>query len=150
LTKTKKTHLSKGISLSTLITAKVIEQWYLCQANFLLPGLVLLTNPTIFLVIVQIYTLLGVIISFKKKSSRINSTILSTYPFLFHICFMIFYWTESTEIIIITELVCLVVFLMGVVHHFFTLLFELGKTIAKIYRICRKQNSVAKEANEKE
>ena len=125
----------------------MIEQWYLCQANFLLPCLVLLTTPIIFLIAIQLYTLLGVIISYKKSSYRINSTILSTYPLLFHICFMIFFWTESIEVIIITELVCLVVYITGVVHHFLTLLFELGKIIAKIYQRCRKQNSVANEVN---
>lgn len=57
----------KPITLSDLITFDILEHWYLCQANFILPSLVLIANPIFFLVIVQLYTLLGVVIAFKKK-----------------------------------------------------------------------------------
>ena len=126
-----------------------MEQWYLCQANFLLPSLVLLSSPIFFLVVVQLYSFLGVIIAFKKKKTRVNSFILALYPFLFHTCFMIFYWCTSANIIIITELICLAVFLLGVIHHFLTVVFEIGAFLVKLYKKLSKKNQVKPKSKPK-
>jgi hypothetical protein len=131
---------TKPITFGSLVTVDILEQWYLCQANFLLPCLVLFPSPVIFLTVVQLYTLLGVVIGFKKRRMRANSTILAIYPFLFHVCFMVFYWSTSAEVLIITEMLCLGTYLMGVFHHFLTLLYELAMVLAKIYRRCRRKN----------
>ena len=76
-----------------MLTGDIAEQWHLCQANFVLPCFVLLSNPIYFLVVVCLYTFLGIVIAFKKKEMRINSFILAIYPFIFHVCFMFLYWS---------------------------------------------------------
>lgn len=55
------------ITFRDLITFEILEHWYLCQANFIFPCLVLIANPIFFLVIIQLYTFLGVLIAFNKK-----------------------------------------------------------------------------------
>ena len=73
--------------------------------------------------IIFFYSLLGVVIAFKKKERRLNSFVLSLYPFFFHVCFMVFYFAQSNKVLLITQLVCFTVFLLGSVHHSLTLLF---------------------------
>ena len=53
--------------MKKLLTIDIAEQWYLCQANFIFPSLVLLSNPIYFLTAIQLFTILGAIIAFKKK-----------------------------------------------------------------------------------
>ena len=132
----------KPLTLRDLITFEIIEQWYLCQANFLLPTLVLLANPGFFMVIVLFYTFLGVVIAYKKKELRKNNVLLALYPFLFHLCFMIFYWCETVEVIVVTELVCLCVYLVGLFHHVLTLIYDFGCFLAKLWKSCKKGNKI--------
>ena len=121
------------MTFSNLFTYEIAEQWYLCQANFLLPCLVLLPMPLIFLIVIQGYTLLGVFIAFKKKEARVNSFILSLYPFFFHLCFIIFYVTDSLEIIQPTQLVCMACYLIGIIHHLLSFLYEILSFFVKLY-----------------
>ena len=122
------------ITFSRLINFEIVEQWHLCQANFIYPCLVLFSNPAIFLVVILFFTILGVVIAFKKREMRINSIILSLYPFLFHICFMIFYWVSSVNIIIITQIVCLGIYFLGVIHHSLTLFYEIAAFVIHFIR----------------
>lgn len=115
----------RPINLSDLVTAEILEQWYFCQINFLLPCLVLLSNPLFFLIGIFFYSFLGVVIAFHKRKTRINSFILSLYPFFFHVCFLVLYWVKSEKVLALTQLICLVVFLLGSVHHCLTLIYEI-------------------------
>jgi hypothetical protein len=58
---------NETVSFGNLLTGDLMEQWYLCQANFILPLLVLLPNPAIFLVVVLLYNTFGIVIAFRKK-----------------------------------------------------------------------------------
>ena len=109
----------------------------------------LLSDPSVFLVVILLFSLVGVMICFKKEEMRINSTILTLYPLLFHFCFMIFYWSNSTEVLIVTELICLGSYLIGLIHHILTLLYEIGTFWIKIFKNCCKSNKVShKETTE--
>ena len=122
------------ISLKELITGDILEQWYQCQVNFLLPCLVLLSSPLYFLIIVFFSSFLGVIIAFKKRNLRVNSFILSLYPFLFHSCFIILYWAKSEKVLALAQLICLIIFLLGSVHHCLTLFYEVIVGVFKFIR----------------
>ena len=129
------------------MTFEILEQWYFCQANFCIPFLVLISNPLPFLVVIQLYMLLGVLIAFKKKEKKINSVLLALYSFVFHVCFIIFYWAPSTQVMIITELICLAVFLIGVVHHILTVLYEIFVVAVKLFcKLCKVSRIVPKVA----
>ena len=104
-----------------LFSFDLVEQWYLSQMNFIYPCLALLQDPIYFLVVIQLFTFLGVVIAFKKKSSRANSVLLAMYPFLFHTSFMVFYWSTSVTVLIIAEFICLTSFIIGIFHHFITI-----------------------------
>lgn len=73
---------------------------------------------------------------------RVNSFILSLYPLIFHTCFLIFYWSPSLKVTIITELVCLGVYLLGVIHHIVTLAYEVIIFLAKYIKMSRKERKV--------
>jgi hypothetical protein len=119
-------------------TFEIAEQWHICQANFIYPLLVLLPDPAYFMVAIAIFSGLGVFICFKKKKMRVNSFILSLYPFAFHVCFMILYWCSSMEVLICTEVSCLGLYLMGSVHHCLTFLYEILTFFKFIFKnLCR-------------
>ena len=65
-TKQKREERYERLTFSKLISFEIVEQWHICQANFIYPCLVLLSSPKIFLIVVQLYTILGVIIAFKR------------------------------------------------------------------------------------
>ena len=114
----------------------------------MIPCLVLLEDPKIFLVVIQIYTILGMVISFKRTEMRVNSFILSIYPFLFHVCFLVFYLSSSIKVLILAELVCLGVYLLGLVHHIATIIFEIIKFFIKLVKKCMKKNRVKTKKNQ--
>jgi uncharacterized membrane protein (DUF485 family) len=66
-----------------------------------------------------------------------NAFILTLYPFVFHLCFVVFYFFENTEVLIIAEEVCLVSLLIGSVHIFITVvitnIYNLYKLIESSY-----------------
>ncbi len=97
----------------------------MCEANCLLPALVLFSEPAYFLVPIFFFLALGIAINFKKKEHRLNCLIMSLYPFLFHLSFMIFYWCSSNEIVVITEIFCLLIYFIGSVHHIIFMLYEI-------------------------
>lgn len=124
--------------MSMLMTGDILEQWYNCQANFIYPSLALLFSPLPFLIVIFFYTLLGVAIAFRKRSQRVNSFFLSLYPFLFHCCFMVFYWCKSPYYLIIFEIACILIFLIGSIHHSLTLSYEILKFLVKLVRdVCK-------------
>jgi hypothetical protein len=130
--------LGNKISFGDLLTGKIAEKWYMSQTNFLLPFLVLLENPLWFLVAILPYTILGMIVGFNKGEQRVNSFVLAIYPFLFHCCFLIFYWAESHGLLVITQLICLGVLLLGSIHHTLTLFYEILHAIFKLVRrLCK-------------
>jgi hypothetical protein len=75
-----------------------LEQWYLCQINFLVPFLVLLDEPWFFMVVILFYNILGIIIMLKKQQQRVNSLLMAVYPLLFHLCFFVIFLTDSVEV----------------------------------------------------
>jgi hypothetical protein len=125
-----------------LVSGNLLEQWYQCQANFVYPLLVLLTDPVPFLVVILFFSALGIMAASRKRIQRVNNMVLACYPFLFHCCFMVFYWSSSLSILIITQFICLSLFLAGSVHHFLTLLYEIVSFIIKIARRCCKSNKI--------
>jgi energy-coupling factor transporter transmembrane protein EcfT len=143
--KTAKDNSRKGkttLIFGDLATGEILEQWHLCLANLLYPFLVLLTNPIVFLIVVFIFTLLGPIVAYRRTSHRLNSLVLSFYPFLFHCCFLIFYSTSSTEILAIAQMVCLSLFLLGSAHHTLTLIYEVLAFAVWFVRTGCKSNKV--------
>ena len=141
--------VEERINFSQLFTFQIADQWYTCQANFLIPCLVLLEDPKIFLVVVQLYMILGIVISFNRKEMRANSFILSIYPFIFHVCFMVFYFSSSNNVIILAELICLGVYLLGLVHHIATIIFEIFAFLIRLVKKCMKKNKVQPKRNRK-
>ena len=121
---------------------EILEQWYFCETNFLLPCFIFISNPAFFLIVIFFFSLLGIIISFRKKSKRWNSFVLSLYPFIFHLCFMIFFWCSNIKVIIITELICLTTFLLGSIHHCITLIFEIVAFLSKLVKKMFKTNKI--------
>ena len=127
-----------------------MESWYLCQANFIYPCLALLSTPVIFLVLIFLFSGLGVGIAFKKKTTMLNSIVLSVYPFLFHICFMIFYWSKDNQILVIAEIACLAIFSLGSMHHCLTLIYELIMFFVKVVKeLCLHSRNKVKPTNDK-
>ena len=127
-----------------------MESWYLCQANFIYPCLALLSTPVIFLVLIFLFSGLGVGIAYKKKTTRLNSIVLSVYPFLFHICFMIFYWSKDNQILVITEIACLAIFSLGSMHHCLTLIYELTMFFVKVVKeLCLSRRNKVKPTIDK-
>ena len=59
--------MEQTLTFSKLFSFDLVEQWHLSQANFLYPSLVLLVNPVYFLVVIQGFTLLGIVVAFNKK-----------------------------------------------------------------------------------
>jgi hypothetical protein len=49
-----------------LLTFDILEQWHVCQANFIYPALIILDDPVFFLVPILVFSALGVAINFKK------------------------------------------------------------------------------------
>lgn len=65
-----------------------------------------------------------------------NYFVLNLYPLLYHACFIIFYFITSSEILLYTEIVCLLCLFIGLIHYSITfaitILRFLGKIIKKI------------------
>jgi hypothetical protein len=137
------------LSLRKLLTAEVGEQWYLSQANFVYPCLVLLPSPAIFLIAILLYSALGVALAWNRHEWRLNSVLLNLYPFLFHVCFMVFYWCPTPKILVVTEILCLAIFLAGSVHHCLTLVVEGVVTLVKLVRQFCLSSRVAPDADAK-
>lgn len=126
--------------MSNLLTFEIVEQWYLCQANFLYPSLALLASPVYFLVVIQLFTILGAYICFRKRKMRLNSFILSLYPLCFHACFLIFYFSSDVQTLIIAETICFGVYLLGVFHHCFTVIYEIVIFIKNCWRVFKEKH----------
>ena len=86
--------------------------------------------------------MLGILIALKRKEKRLNSFLLELYPFLFHVCFMIFYWSPSVEVTIVTEMVCMGVYLVGTAHHLLFVVYEIINFLVKLFKLYRKNNQV--------
>ena len=138
-----KAEKSDEITFSQLFSYDLVEQWYLSQANFLYPSLILLQNPIYFLVTIELFTLLGLVIAFKKKEKRVNSFILAIYPCLFHTSFLVFYWSDSAFILFIAEFICLTSYLIGIFHNIMTLIFEFIIFLHNLYKSIKRDNNVA-------
>jgi hypothetical protein len=95
-----------------------------------------------FLVVVLPFTVLGVVVTFKKKRFRANSLILAIYPFLFHCCFLVFYWVKSYNLLVVTQLICLGVFLLGSIHHTLTICCDIVYAVVKLIRKLCKNNKI--------
>jgi hypothetical protein len=63
---------------------------------------------------------------------RANKVILSIHPILFHFCFVVFQFSSDPDVIINTELACLIIYCIGSAHELLTMLFSL---IYYIYRL---------------
>ena len=138
----------KEIGLFNLITVEIVEQWYNCQVNFLVPSMVLINSPIVFLVVIFLYSGLGVGIAIRKRD-RLNSLLLSIYPLVFHICFMVFYVEPPTRVVVYTEMICLLVFLIGALHNSLFLVYEIVVTAAKgIKHLCKSNRVDPKEQEE--
>jgi hypothetical protein len=46
--------------------------------------------------------MLGTAIAYKKTKQRVNSVVMTLYPFFFHICFMVFYWSDEVSVLVVT------------------------------------------------
>jgi hypothetical protein len=133
---------AKGFTFRRLATGDILEQWHLCQANFLYPCLALLPSPVPFLLAVLPFSALGIAAARRKRRQRINSVVLAFYPFLFHCCFMVFYWSTAIDVLAITQLVCLSLFLLGSVHHTLTLFYDVLAFAVRLVHHCCKGNRV--------
>lgn len=107
-----------------------LENWFICFSNFIYPLLIVFDSPIYFLAGILLYTLFQVFVSFKGVS--LNKKILSLYPFIFHVCFIIFYWITDLMMI---QIACLLILLIGSVHY---LLYEFI-LVAKIIFVLAKR-----------
>ena len=57
----------RKLTLSDLVTLDIVDQWYNCQINFVIPSLVLIDWPVVFLIPIFFFTLFGVYIGYKKR-----------------------------------------------------------------------------------
>lgn len=113
-------------------------EWLICLANFVYPFLVLLESPLPFLIIVSIFTFINLVIAFKQIKREKNSFVLTIYPFVFHMCFMVFYFCSSNDILVYTEIICLIVLLIGSLHNTISMLVSLLHAVYKIIkRMCK-------------
>ena len=76
----------------------------------------MIENPVYFLVAGQMFSLIGIYKACSYQRWRTNRIVMSMYPILFHLCFVIFYVSSDTTILIYTFIVCIVVFLVGSFH----------------------------------
>jgi hypothetical protein len=65
-----------------------------------------------------------------------NYFILTLYPFIFHVCFLIFRFASSKNVLIYTELVSLASLLLGLLHLSLTFLCRVLQIMFKVYRFC--------------
>jgi hypothetical protein len=69
--------------------------------------------------------------------------VLAFYPFLFHCCFLIFYWSTSAEILVITQMISLCIFLLGSAHHTLTFAYEILAFAFKLIKECCKNKKIS-------
>jgi hypothetical protein len=130
------------VPLRKMVTGDILEQWHLCQANFLYPCLTLLPSPVPFLLAVLPFSALGIAAARRKRRQRINSVVLAFYPFLFHCCFMVFYWSTANDVLVFTQLICISLFLLGSMHHTLTLFYDVLAFAVRLVHHCCKGNRV--------
>ena len=80
----------------------VLGEWFVCFANYIYPFLVLLEQPMYFLVGITIFTTVNLYFAYKQFRGNKNYFVLSTYPLLFHICFIIFYFATNNKVLVYT------------------------------------------------
>lgn len=113
--------------------------------NVLFPLLVVLKQPLYFLIVGLVILLFGT-----AKAAcctvihRKNKIMLSLYPVIFHLCFAVFYFSSSSKVLVIAEIACLIIYFIGSLHEFLTIIFDI---VAFIYRIvkanCKSSSQIA-------
>ena len=63
---------------------------------------------------------------------------------------MIFYLSNSLEVIILTELVCLGAYLLGLIHHILTLLYEIIAFFVLLYKKYKRKNAISPKTTKKD
>jgi hypothetical protein len=137
--KSKALNSKKKVTFGALLTVHVLGEWLICFANFLYPLLILIENPTCFLILIMVFTSINSLIILKDISKNKNYFVLSLYPLVFHSCFIVFYYSESTPTLIYAEIVCLLCLLLGLVHFSLTFCLKMLCFMAKIIKkMCSK------------
>ena len=56
---------------------------------------------------------------------------------------MIFFWCQSAKVVIFTELVCLIVYLLGSIHHSITFAYEIIIFLFQLVKkLCKGRNQI--------
>lgn len=113
-----------------------------CLANIYFPLLVLIENPLFFLVGASFFTLCCTLAVLKDLKNNKNLFLLSLYPLLFHTCFLIFYFCSSHQILIYTEIACLLMLLIGIAHFSLTVIVHILNFFFKLIKKICSRNSV--------
>jgi len=67
----------------------------------------------------------------------------SAYLIIFHVCFIVFKESNDNQVLAITSIICLFVFMLGALHNMLESLFRVAYFIIKmIKRHCQKSNKV--------
>jgi hypothetical protein len=114
-----------------------------------LPFLVLLESPVPFLVVVTIFTFFNFAVAAKQMKAEKNAFVLTIYPLLFHLCFIVFYYSTSNGVLVYTEIICLLVLLLGSLHNTISIIATIIYTIYRIIRKLCKSNKIEPESETK-
>lgn len=96
------------------------------------PLLVLLKDPSYFLIVISLFTVANVLLVSKNFSKNKNYFVLTLYPLIFHTCFLVFYYSSSETILVYTEICCLLCLLVGLIHYSLTAIIKSLHFIGKL------------------
>ena len=117
-------------------------EWFPCLANFVYPSLILLGSLAYFMVGVLIFTFLNTLVFLCDFKNHKNDFFLSLYPFIFHLCFIIFWISPENKILIYTTLGCLFSLLFGLLHFSATTVVKIIYVAYKIIKSTCFKNKV--------
>lgn len=114
--------------------------------NLLYPLLVLLPNPSFFLIIILVSKLTEMSVFAKHSRERGVLRILQMGSFqcevIYHFTFIVFSFTRKQEIVIYNSLICLLFFYLGALLNLAWAVLFLIKTIIKIVKAKKGKNKI--------
>ena len=93
-----------------------MDNLHLIAINLFCPMLVMIGDPLYFLFLNPILMAFGLWTATLHCKWQVNKVILSIYPILFHFCFIVFQFSTDPNVIINTELACLIIYFIGSAH----------------------------------
>ena len=116
--------------------------------NLLYPMLIMVPNPIYFLVLVFISKIVEIRIFMKhsdwKKRDKILQMLVFGCQIIYHTTFFIFYFVTQEQVIIYNSIICLGIYLLGIVFNFFLVISSLILLGFKIWQLLKQSKLMKK------